>query len=561
MRIPPTLTAAIAGASFAPVFRRHEPTLYQFTTFSILIALVARGSSVSSIEGLLFDSPAKAAISFATFMLGLSLSILYYRLLSSSHPLSHIPGPILARATKLWLFAKIQGGKSREDLEKIHAIYGPVVRIAPNEISVADNDAILQIHGAKSWIRGTSYTVSFHSSGGAPDHDVSMLNLISHASHTPRRRMWDRAFTIASLKEYEPMVLERISELCTQMDRLEGTVIDMNKWMGYLVFDVTSDLAYGGGSSFLRSGSDPTDLVEGVVAAMRLQGRLMALPWLAPVLKHSSLATKSASFGQFCTSQFETRYKNGNPRGGIDFLTHLMEGEGKDALTLSKKAMAGESSLVMAAGADTTRVAISILFMYVIRDPKLYETLQRAIDEALDGAEMVNIGDGVFPAHDVVKNIPMLEAFINEALRVAPPLSVEPLREAPTEGASICDIFIPGGTQVRVLSSVIQRDPRNHADPLEFRPERWLKAEQGGSGDHFDKRAFFPFLFGPYHCVGKQFAYQEMRLFVATLLWKYDLSFAPGFNPTNFYDAVEENGSILELRTPLKLVFKRRVKA
>lgn len=57
------------------------------------------------------------------------------------------------------------------------------------------------------------------------------------ASHTPRRRMWDRAFTIASLKEYEPMVLERISELCTQMDRLEGTVIDMNKWMGYLVFD------------------------------------------------------------------------------------------------------------------------------------------------------------------------------------------------------------------------------------------------------------------------------------------------------------------------------------
>lgn len=85
-----------------------------------------------------------------------------------------------------------------------------------------------------------------------------------------------------------------------------------------------------------------------------------------------------------------------------------MEGEGKDALTLSKKAMAGESSLVMAlvffsltsprisltffmdlsAGADTTRVAISILFMYVIRDPKLYETLQRAIDEALDGAEV-----------------------------------------------------------------------------------------------------------------------------------------------------------------------------
>lgn len=106
---------------------------------------------------------------------------------------------------------------------------------------------------------------------------------------------------------------------------------------------VTSDVAYGGtirptfspnsephllptegGSSFLKSGSDPTDLVEGVVAAMRLQGRLMAIPWLAPILKFSPLAAKSSSFANFCQSAFEVRFKNGNPRGGVDFLTHLV---------------------------------------------------------------------------------------------------------------------------------------------------------------------------------------------------------------------------------------------
>lgn len=47
---------------------------------------------------------------------------------------------------------------------------------------MVDNDAILQIHGAKSWIRGTSYSVSFHSSGGMQDNDVSMLNLITRLS-------------------------------------------------------------------------------------------------------------------------------------------------------------------------------------------------------------------------------------------------------------------------------------------------------------------------------------------------------------------------------------------
>lgn len=45
---------------------------------------------------------------------------------------------------------------------------------------------------------------------------------------------------------------------------------------------------------------------------------------------------------------------------------------------------------------------------------------------------------------------------------------------------------------------------------------------------------------------------------MATLLWKYDLSFAPGFSPAAFQGAIEENGSILELRKPLELVFRRR---
>lgn len=33
------------------------------------------------------------------------------------------------------------------------------------------------------------------------------------------------------------MVLNRIAQLCDEFDRREGKVIDLNDWMGFLVFD------------------------------------------------------------------------------------------------------------------------------------------------------------------------------------------------------------------------------------------------------------------------------------------------------------------------------------
>ena len=40
-----------------------------------------------------------------------------------------------------------------------------------------------------------------------------------------------------SLRDYEPMVMNRIAQLCEQFDAREGKVFDLNEFMGYLVFD------------------------------------------------------------------------------------------------------------------------------------------------------------------------------------------------------------------------------------------------------------------------------------------------------------------------------------
>ena len=57
--------------------------------------------------------------------------LVYQRLLS---PLAKVPGPFLASVSRLWLAYQISLAKTHELYPTLHRQYGPVVRIAPNEV-------------------------------------------------------------------------------------------------------------------------------------------------------------------------------------------------------------------------------------------------------------------------------------------------------------------------------------------------------------------------------------------------------------------------------------------
>jgi hypothetical protein len=62
-------------------------------------------------------------------------------------PLRHIPGPTAARFTELWRTRRYALGGWHQDILDLHDKYGPVVRIAPSEISFVDKDALVQVYG------------------------------------------------------------------------------------------------------------------------------------------------------------------------------------------------------------------------------------------------------------------------------------------------------------------------------------------------------------------------------------------------------------------------------
>ncbi|KAF7118470.1 hypothetical protein CNMCM5793_007991 [Aspergillus hiratsukae] len=66
------------------------------------------------------------------------------------HPLSHIPGPKLAAITHGYEFYYnvIKGGRFIWELERLHQVYGPIIRINPREVHIKDPEYYNEIYAS-----------------------------------------------------------------------------------------------------------------------------------------------------------------------------------------------------------------------------------------------------------------------------------------------------------------------------------------------------------------------------------------------------------------------------
>lgn len=86
----------------------------------------------------------------------------------------------------------------------------------------------------------------------------------------------------------------------------------------------------------------------------------------------------------------------------------------------------------------------------------------------------------------------------------------------------------------------MHRDPRYFSPrPDEFWPERWLhdsslKGSHGTEPIILSRDAFIPFSIGPANCAGKPLALIELRLVIANLVRRFDISFDENYDPRDW---------------------------
>lgn len=88
-------------------------------------------------------------VSHWALLVGPIFLISYYLIpyLWTYRSLRSIPGPITAKLTNFWLLYACRAGKRYHYVDEAHKRYGPIVRIQPNHVSIADEEVINTIYG------------------------------------------------------------------------------------------------------------------------------------------------------------------------------------------------------------------------------------------------------------------------------------------------------------------------------------------------------------------------------------------------------------------------------
>lgn len=134
--------------------------------------------------------------------------------------------------------------------------------------------------------------------------------------------------------------------------------------------------------------------------------------------------------------------------------------------------------------------------------------------------------------------------------------STIPRRIAPG-GNRVLGQWLPGGTVVSMHHMASYRSPDNFRDPDTFAPERWLSGvtaatEAKYAGENRD--AFQPFSIGPRNCLGLNFAWHEMRLVLAKVVYSFDLELCNEAGPAKWTD---QKVYVIWERRPLMCRLKR----
>lgn len=191
-------------------------------------------------------------------------------------------------------------------------------------------------------------------------------------------------------------------------------------------------------------------------------------------------------------------------RDVLDTLLAAREEDGSPSL--NDQEIRDQLISLIAASYDTIGSAAAWALHALLSDPSLWHDLSDEVDAVVGG-------DDLRVEH--LSRLPLLDAVVNETLRLWPPTSVSGRRAV--EGFEFADQWVPAGSMVLYSPYVTHRMPELWPQADTFLPQRW----QGLEIDHY---TFLPFGGGLRRCIGFVFALQQLKTLLVTVVRSVELS-------------------------------------
>ncbi|HWZ58803.1 MAG TPA: cytochrome P450 [Gemmatimonadaceae bacterium] len=336
-------------------------------------------------------------------------------------------------------------------------------------------------------------------------------------AHLRQRRLVQPAFHRDRIAQYGRVMVDYAREATAQWR--SGQVVDLYQEMMRLT------LRIAGRTLFDTEMADTADEVTSTIA-LSLQafryailpfGHLVEripLPWLRR-LRRGRVRMNDILYGMIAE-----RRASGTDRGDLLSMLLLATDADGDGAGLSDQQVRDEVITLLAAGHETTAVALTWTWYLLSQHPAVERELQAELDTVL-GERAPTVAD--------LDQLVYTRWVFTEAMRLYPPAWV--IERRAVRDVTLGGYQIPAGALVLVSQYLAHRDRRWYGDPSSFEPHRWAP----GAERERPKFAYFPFGAGTRACIGEAFAWMEGTLLLATIArgWqmRHDIAHEVGLEP------------------------------
>lgn len=294
----------------------------------------------------------------------------------------------------------------------LHETYGPVVRYTSNEVSFISPEASRRIYGHR-----TSNQEQVFQKDTTTYYQVTPTPHIINAddeTHRRQRRLLSHAFSEKALRDQEPVLKYYVDLFVVKLTHKAraGEPLDIVNWFNYATFDLIGDLAYGESFGCLER-EDYHPWISMIFAGVKFLAvlqviRRLRLEGLVNLLMPASLKKASDEHEELSRSTALKRMDTGGIERG-DFMSFILKHNDTEK-GMSREEIAGNASILIIAGSETTATLLSGVVFQLLSYPKLHERLVKEIRTEFASEDEITLAR--------VNQLTYLIAVLSEGLRI-----------------------------------------------------------------------------------------------------------------------------------------------
>lgn len=393
--------------------------------------------------------------------------------------------------------------------------------------------------------KGTEFDKSsWYEAWNAPKFK-SLFSEPSVKVHGQLRRKFQSTYTMSSMVTYEDFADKCIAILCQRFKEIanRNDKTDLCRWVLSYAADAVSMITYSKRMGFLDSGEDIGDFFKNLHGNILYSSTIGIIPEVHPFIFNTMAWLSKLKITKGTPRMFISRFnanlisEKRSERAAVDekivypdvdenaprdFLSKFLDFNEQDSSRFTEHDINVGLVGNIIAGADTTAAALTATLYCLLKNPSSLAKLREEVSSASQSGRLSSP-----PTFKEAHDLPYLNAAIQEAMRLYPPVALPLQRVVPPGGFEICGNHFPAGTVVGVNAAAVHTNKSIFGeDAFVFRPERWLESDKEKLA--YMQRHWMPFGLGTRTCIGKNISMLEMTKVIPEVISKFDFELTDG---------------------------------